>query len=332
MVIEKISILTMSRGDWLRERRNSIGGSDVGAILGLNKYRSPYAVWAEKTGRIPEPEDNEAMRQGRDLEAYVAKRFTEKSGKLVKRCNYLLRNTDAPYLHANIDRCVIGEKSGLECKTASALNAKAYNGGSFPDSYYAQCVSYLAVTGWKRWYLAALILNKAFCIYQITTIKDDDVPEWCESSVYVSSEEIASLKQFAADFWERYVGADTPPPFDGCASTTNTISRMYENSRDSVVDLFGRESILSEWDALQRQAREIHFRKMQIKQSLMDDLGRADVGVCSDWTVQWKEQKRGVVSVEKLRKTYPGINIGKVMTCKTFRKFSIRKETSYGTD
>ena len=128
------------------------------------------------------------------------------------------------------------------------------------------------------------------------------------------------------------MGADTPPPFDGCASTTNTISRMYENSRDSVVDLFGRESILSEWDALQRQAREIHFRKMQIKQSLMDDLGRADVGVCSDWTVQWKEQKRGVVSVEKLRKTYPGINIGKVMTCKTFRKFSIRKETSYGTD
>jgi len=169
-MIEKISTLGMSREAWLLERRKSIGGSDAGAILGLNPYRSPYALWAEKTGRLPEQEDTEAMRQGRDLEAYVADRFSEKSGKRVERYNYLLRSSDAPHLHANIDRRVIGEKSGLECKTASALNMKSYIGGQFPESYYVQCVAYLAVTGWERWYLAALVLNKAFFIYQITTV------------------------------------------------------------------------------------------------------------------------------------------------------------------
>lgn len=79
MKMQKISTLGMSREEWLEERRKSLGGSDMGAVLGLNRYRSPYTVWAEKTGRIGEEPDNEAMRQGRDLEQYVASRFEEAS-------------------------------------------------------------------------------------------------------------------------------------------------------------------------------------------------------------------------------------------------------------
>lgn len=54
----------MSREEWLKERRNSIGGSEMGAILGLNKYASAYTVWAVKTGLMDEPEDNEDRRGG----------------------------------------------------------------------------------------------------------------------------------------------------------------------------------------------------------------------------------------------------------------------------
>ena len=75
IVIEKIPTLTISREDWLRERRNSIGSSDVGAFLGLNNDCAPYAVCAEKTGRILEPDAYEAKRQGRDLEAFGDGRF-----------------------------------------------------------------------------------------------------------------------------------------------------------------------------------------------------------------------------------------------------------------
>ena len=67
---------------WKSEKK-SLGGSDVGAVLGMNPYRSPYSVWAEKTGRLPPKEDNEAMRQGRDLENYVAERFCGESKKKV---------------------------------------------------------------------------------------------------------------------------------------------------------------------------------------------------------------------------------------------------------
>ena len=52
MKMQKISTRGMSREEWLKERKKSLGGSDMGAVLGLNKYRSPYTVWAEKTGSI----------------------------------------------------------------------------------------------------------------------------------------------------------------------------------------------------------------------------------------------------------------------------------------
>ena len=61
MKMQKISTLGMSREEWLKERRKSLGGSDMGAVLGLNKYRSPWVVWAEKTGRLGEEPENEAI-------------------------------------------------------------------------------------------------------------------------------------------------------------------------------------------------------------------------------------------------------------------------------
>lgn len=331
-MLEKISTLRMSRADWLSERRVSIGGSDAGAILGLNPYRSPYAVWAEKTGRLPPPEDNEAMRQGRDLEDYVAKRFAERSGKRVERYNYLLRSSEAPHLHANIDRRVVGERAGLECKTASALSLKSYRGGQFPESYYVQCVAYLAVTGWQRWYLAALVLNKAFYIYQITTIENDPLPPWCESSVYVSPEELSALKEFSSRFWEDYIAPDIPPPPDGAESTTEAMEAIYSQPLDGTVELFGRRDLFEEWDSLQVRKKDILLRQAQIKQTLMQDLGPAGTGACENWKVQWTQQKRGTLSPEKLRRAYPNIDLGKGMVCKTFRRFSIRKGDTYGID
>ena len=37
---------------WRAERRKGVGGSDVAAIMGMSPYKSPYEVWAEKTGVV----------------------------------------------------------------------------------------------------------------------------------------------------------------------------------------------------------------------------------------------------------------------------------------
>lgn len=39
-----IPTANMSREEWLEERKKSIGGSDAAAIIGMNKFASPYSL------------------------------------------------------------------------------------------------------------------------------------------------------------------------------------------------------------------------------------------------------------------------------------------------
>ena len=324
-MIHSISTANMSREDWLAERRNSIGGSEMGAILGINKYTSPYTVWATKTGLISEPEDNEAMRQGRDLEEYVAQRFSERSGYKVRRENAIIRNDDFPHIHANIDRKIVGLDAGLECKTASALATKAYKDGEFPESYYAQCVTYMAVREFPRYYLAALILGKDFKIYQLTRFPDDECPEWCESSVYVSDGEIEALRQIAIEFWEN-VETCTPPPVDGKEPTTEALQTIYKDSQPGDIELVGRTKALDTYKNIDAQIKELKAQQELLKQVIMEDLGENEIGHCDGYTVTWKPQTRKTFDVEEFKRVNPEIDLSPYYKTNTFRRFCVKGE------
>ena len=111
---EMISTAGMPRQEWLVLRRTGIGGSDAAAVVGLSAWATPYTVYMDKLGLLPEKEDTESMRQGRDLEEYVAKRFQEQTGKKVRRCNYMILNPRYPFALADIDFRIVSENAGLE--------------------------------------------------------------------------------------------------------------------------------------------------------------------------------------------------------------------------
>ena len=159
---ERIQTTGMAREEWLTERKNGIGGSDAGAVCGMNPYRSPLAVNQDKTGTETDDADSESMRQGRDFEDYVARRFTEQTGKKERRANAIYKSTEYPFMYANVDRLIIGENAGLECKTASAYSADKWKDGHIPESYQFRCHHYMAVIGADAWYIAVVILGKDF--------------------------------------------------------------------------------------------------------------------------------------------------------------------------
>lgn len=289
--LKKISTKGMSREEWLRHRKQHIGGSDAAAIAGLSPYSTAYTVWADKTGRLPEPEDNEAMRLGRDLEPYVVHRWQETTGKSARRENAILINPSYPFAHANVDRMVVGENAGLECKTTNALNLKRFKGGEYPANYYVQCVHYLAVTGADRWYLAVLVLGIGFHTF---VIERDE-------------EEIAALMELEAEFWE-HVETNTPPAADGETPTSDAIRTIYaECDGTDAIDLFGREALLlqyaAEADAIKRHEKE----QERIKQILMQDLGEHTIGLCGSYKVTWKPTVSNRIDTARLRKEQPAV-------------------------
>ena len=159
-MFEKIPLAGVDNAGWLRLRKTGIGGSDAGAICGVNPYSSAMKVFKDKTSGETEEQDNEAVRIGHDLEDYVSQRFTEATGLKVRKSNFMYRSKEHPFMIADVDRLVVGEDAGLECKTASAYNADKWADGNIPLHYVMQCCHYMAVTGKRTWYIAAVILGK----------------------------------------------------------------------------------------------------------------------------------------------------------------------------
>ena len=101
------------------------------------------------------------------MEPVIAQRFEEITDKKVRRRG-TLRDNDYPYMLANIDRWIVGENAGLEIKTADWRMSKQWGDKddpqdmTVPDSYYCQCMHYMAVTGADYWYIGALIGGNDF--------------------------------------------------------------------------------------------------------------------------------------------------------------------------
>ncbi|MCH5192250.1 MAG: YqaJ viral recombinase family protein [Oscillospiraceae bacterium] len=307
----KIPTADMSREEWLKHRRGSIGGSDASAIIGLNPYSSPYTVWADKLGKLPEKEDNEAMRQGRDLESYVAQRFTEQTGKKVRRENNILINPDYPFAHANVDRIIVGENAGLECKTTSTLNLKKFKNGEYPDTYYVQCVHYMMVTGCKKWYLAVLVLGKDFMVFEIN--RDE--------------EEIRTLAQAEKDFWDM-VQSETLPPVDGTSSTTETIGTIYADSDDSVVNLFAYEKSLKEYLDIGKQINELKAAKDEIANGIKAFMKESSRGETDSFKVTWASSVRSSFDAKKFAVDHPDMDISKYYKQTNTRTFKVTEKTA----
>ena len=302
---------TFNREEWLKDRKKGIGGSDAAAIIGLNPYSTAYSVWADKLDLVPPKQDSEAMRQGRDFEDIVAHRFMEATGKKVRRKNSIIRNPEYPFAHATVDRLVVGENAGLECKTTSSLNLKKFRDGEYPDTYYCQCVHYMAVTGADRWYLAVLVLGKEFLWYTIERNQD----------------EIDALMAEEKYFWETHVEQKKQPPVDGYKPTTEAINIIYKDaiSNETPVDLFGREILFENLANVKAQIKELKCVQEEYEQTIKTDLGENETGQVGRFLVSWKPQNRTTFDHKKFAVDNPNVDLSDYYKISTSRILRIKE-------
>lgn len=317
-MITRVSTVGMSREKWLESRRGSIGGSDAGALLGLNPYNSPYSLWAEKTGKVI-PEDiseKEAVRLGNDLEEYVAQRFMEETGKKVRRCNAILYNDEYPFAHANPDRLVVGEDAGLEIKTTSSWETlKKCREGTFPDTWYAQMTHYMMVSGAKKWYLAVLCFGHGFFWFEI---ERDEA-------------EIAALAKAEADFW-KLVETDTAPPVDGLASTGDALRTVFPNSEaGSVADLSPVMADIAAWRATKEQIKALESNLAEYQNRICSYMGRNETGIYGDVKVSWKTQIRRTFDAKRFAADHPGMMLDAYYKTSESRPFKLTRKENNGT-
>ena len=297
---------THTHEEWKALRSKYIGGSDAAAVVGMNAYVSPMALWAEKTGKLPGFDGNLATEVGTYMEEFVARKFTEVTGKKVRKCNLSWFNSDYPWAIANIDREIVGEDAGLEIKTTSELNTKRFKGGEFPENYYCQCMHYLAVTGKQTWYLAVLIGNREFKWFAI----DRDEAE------------IHALMEAEKDFWEK-VKSNTPPAADGSSSTADTLSALYPNSNYEGIGIGIFERELDKYFAMKAQAKDLDEQISAIENRIKAHLGEYERGEGEKYKISWKTQSRSTFDYRKFITDNPDMDLSGYFKTSKSRPFKV---------
>ncbi|WP_235207645.1 lambda-exonuclease family protein [Geobacillus sp. FSL W8-0032] len=302
----------MSHGEWLEARRKGIGGSDASVILGLNKYKTPFELWLEKTEQVDlQSSTSDAAYFGTLLEDLVAREFERRSGKKVRKRNVMFQHPNHHFILANIDRFIVGEKAILECKTASAFLAKEWEGDDIPEAYIVQMQHYLGVLGpeYRKGYFAVLIGGQKFIWKEIE--RDDEL--------------IEMILQAEIDFWNNHVLANQPPALDGSSAAEKFLKERYKEADPEKVAQLGAsyKSKIEEYQSLKDTIEQLEKQKKAIENELKNELKDAEIGYVGHYEVQWKSRIQNRVDAKLLKEKFPDI-YQQVVKPITSRYFSIK--------
>ena len=173
----------LTNQDFTWDRTKYIGGSDIGAILGLSKFRTPLEVWQEKTGQGTANLDSLPLRFGSYAEDFVAQEYARSTGSLVVTHPEPFIHKEHSFLQGHVDRFILESNTPLlthdgklnalallECKTANPFAKDQWGevgSDEVPMNYLVQCAWYMLLTGCARSDLAVLFSNADFRIYTI---------------------------------------------------------------------------------------------------------------------------------------------------------------------
>lgn len=172
-----------SREAWLELRKGGIGSSDVGTILGLNKWQTPYQLWRQKKGIDPAPQESFAMRAGHYLEDAVSRFYADESGNEIIKASagdWIIVNNERPYLRVSPDRTYWPKglsrracnKGIVECKTTQM----EVDGDSLPQHWFCQLQYQLGVAELEQGAIAWLTAGREFGYRDLTF--DREFYEW----------------------------------------------------------------------------------------------------------------------------------------------------------
>lgn len=194
-----------SRDEWLKARQaQGIGGSEAGAVLGVNKYQSNVDLWELKTGRREPPDlsENAAVQFGKYAEPLLRELFKQDYPEYIVNYHefWIYVNDQYPFIFATLDGELTapdGSRGILEIKTTTIQNKSQWDewDGRIPDSYYAQILHQMAATGWD------FVILKAYIRYHVDGEVRVSIRHYRINRSDVQAD-IGYLIQQEAAFWE----------------------------------------------------------------------------------------------------------------------------------
>lgn len=276
-----IKITSKTREEWLENRKQGIGASEVATVLGINKWETPYQLWRRKVGLDEGKEENLAMRLGHLLEPAVASLWEEETGiKVIKNTegDWMYVDKDRPFLRVSPDRLywLPGEKRNaknkgiLEIKTTQM----AVDPDNLPPYWFCQVQMNMGVSGLHHATLAWLSQGRTFGYKEI-----EFKPDFYEF-----------LVESVSDFWYNNVLANVPPEI----LTAEDVETMFPDpEKDKATPVAESIALLCEdYKKLKEEIAVMDARKKEMEETIKASFTDGDAIKYGELTIAtWKLSK-----------------------------------------
>ena len=308
---------------WEDCRRRGIGGSDIGAICGKNKYKTAIEVFQDKTVGSSFT-GNDITEFGHIMEPHIADMFQKKYGELfevkVDKKHYQCK--DYPWLNGNIDRKLIDRKTGavgvLEIKTTGNFDSEIWGKGcafglnwrlvaedsKVPDSYYYQVQHYLLCTGFSFAWLCAFSRDN------------------CELRIYKIDADKAIqnyIRKTGTEFWFNNVIKGIPPAKDVPFAERKSNGESIDADSSIIEKVAALKDIQAQIEALESQEKVL-------KTEIQDYIGENEIllDVATEKPlVTWKSSERRTFDTERFRTENKAL-YNEYLKLSVSRRFSVK--------
>jgi len=277
------------RAEWLAWRANDLTASDIGAAAGLDKHKSPLALYAEKSGLLMPQGDTPLMRRGRWLEAAVQSAIEEQNPTwAVRKCQSYYRDPEIR-LAATPDFFAITDQPGVTNIQAKVVSAPVFErdwSEGPPMAYRLQTLTEGMLMDAARSLVAALVIGTYTAELHLF-----DVPRHAGAE--------AKVRDIAKAFWQGVV-QEAPPPVD-YARDADLVAALHPAEKPgSTIDLSGDNTLavlLPELAALKAEISADGKRAAEIETEIRAKVGDHETGLLPGWKISWKSQTRKAYSV-----------------------------------
>lgn len=253
--------------EWLDQRRNALGGSEIAVVMGLSPYKSHYALWWEKQGHDPAGMSPVRAAIGHGLESVAAALFEQHHPEYKTFKSGCWQSKTRPWQLAEPDRftCPTGtrKKTGfIEIKTVDPSVAWQWGKTGagpegIPQHYLTQVQWYMSTLGLRQAWLVALVGFGEYREYEIPYM-----PELVEKM-------LDSARKFVDSLREHRV-----PDIDKTNSTYQMVRELHPDIlADQTIDL--DEDTVREFVEAADSLKAAEERMTGVKTRLADAMGNA---------------------------------------------------------
>jgi len=310
---------------WLAARQGGIGGSEVGALVGISDYDTSFSVWNTKKHGGKDLSGLAAVAWGHRLEEVVAQKTADNIGMVSRFAGGLWADRERPILRVTPDRFACKPRQWraralIECKTAGddehwadgTIHPNGHGTGSAPLSYQAQAQWQMGIIGLPVCYLGCLVLGRERSFFTV--------------EIHFDKEWFAELADEAERFWVQNVLADEPPMHNFRHPKTEEILKTLHPS--VVIPSVQLPDDAGDWandlKAAQEKLKAAEAEVDAIKNYFRMWTGDAGAGYLGDQKiVSYPEVKTTGIDVALLKEKFPEV-AEKVTRTSHYRRLTIR--------